>query len=185
LVVFLCDFLWKRKVGSLPSSSFWQWFDGFTLVALLLWRCGGWSKGSSFMWFLMENEVFSVVYKVVFLVYIWFSFGVQGCGVNVHFLWGFWWKGKTFIWFHVLIFLLRYDFCHFESVFFLNEWWVGGWFGWFLWIVCLHELVVLFKCLKVTTFMAEKWIIVHVGQSNEYMNTSDLVAKTSTMVSLD
>jgi len=33
--------------------------------------------------------------------------------------------------------------------------------------------------------MAEKWIIVHVGQSNEYMNTSDLVAKTSTMVSLD
>jgi len=62
--------------------------------------------------------------------------------------------------------------------------WVGGLVG-FWWIVCWHELVVLFKCLKVTTFMARKWVTMHGGQSNEYMNTSDSVAKTSTMVSLN
>jgi len=136
-------------LGSLPSLSFSQWFDGFTLVALLLWRCGGW-KALSFMRFLMENEVFFGRLKVLCLVDVWFPFGVYGCAVKVRLLWGFWWKGKTFYWFNGLGFCWgmifvrglglwclnifvssmygaeKYGLCaHFENVFHLNEWWVG------------------------------------------------------------
>jgi len=57
---------------------------------------------------------------------------------------------------------------HFESVFLLNEWWVGVLVG-FSWIVCCYELVVLYKCLKVWTFMVAKGISVHSGQCNELL----------------
>jgi len=73
---------------------------------------------------------------------------------------------------------------HFESVFLLNEWWMSGLDG-FSWIVCWNELVILFKYLKVTTFIVGKGVTVHGRQCNEHMKTFDLVAKTSNMVSPD
>jgi len=58
----------------------------------------------------------------------------------------------------------------FESIFLLNEWWVGPLvgFSWIIWIICWHELTVLFKYLKVITFMTGKRVTVH-GQSNEHI----------------
>jgi len=147
------------------------------------------------------------LFKGCVFVYVWFPFEVYGCGVKVRFLWNFWWKGKTFIWFHCLVFCrgkffvrvlglwclnifvsLLYDaekdgLCaHFESVFLLNEWWVGVLDG-FAWIVCCHELVVWYKYLKFWTFMATIWykylkfwtfmatkgITEHGGQCNELL----------------
>jgi len=78
-----------------------------------------------------------------------FFWSFKGCvfGLHVIFIWSLWlWsKGSFFMgflmkredfylvsWFN---FLFIYDFCHFKSVFFLNDWWVGGLVG-FSWIVC-------------------------------------------------
>jgi len=46
--------------------------------------------------------------------------------------------------------------------------WVGGLVG-FSWIDCWHELVVLYKYLKYSTFIAGKGVTVNGGQSNEHI----------------
>ena len=121
----------------------------------------------------------------MFFFDVWFSFGVYGCGVKVGLLWGFWWKMKTFLWFHGLVFCLGFSclnifltsvygvesdgMCaHFESVF-PFEWVVGVWVGWFF-VDCLLTWIGCFVwCLKVSIFMVGKGVAMNGGQSNEHI----------------
>jgi len=61
----LCPHVWSLVsrplfficcLGWLPSSPLSRWFDGSTSVALLLWRCGCWSKGSFFCSLLWKRK---------------------------------------------------------------------------------------------------------------------------------
>ena len=156
---------------------------------IFVWGLWLWSKGLSFMGFLIEKGSFFGRLKVLFFVDVWFSFGVYGCGVKVCLLWSFWWKKKTFFvvsWFSFLfrVFMFEY-FCYFniwcwEGWYvcsfwkcFPFEWVVGAWVGWFF-VDCL-----LIGCWK----FQHSWLLIGCWMVDNLMNTYESIAKSSTKMS--
>jgi len=142
--------------------------------------CGSWSKSWSFLSFFMEKEVFWSFKDCVFVLHMISVWGLCFWSKG-SFLWDFWWKRKTFIWFHGLIFCWRMIFVILKV---FSFWMSGGWVGWLVFRGLFADMNWLF-CLSV-------WKLQHSWLENELlcmvdnlMNTSDLVAKTSTMMSLD
>jgi len=129
---------------------FWS-FRGFIFRwhMIFVWGLWLWSKGLSFIGFLMKKKDFFGVSRFSFLFRV-FMFEYF-CFFSV-------WCRERWV---VNIFWKCFRF----------EWVVDGWVGCFSWIVCWHEFVVLFKSLKVPTFMAGKGVTVNGGQFNEHMNT--------------